>query len=205
MADSKINPGVLLVNTAAKHVGESKDVNGCAQFVSDMVAEAGIAASITGAKWSRTSSVPAMVAEFDDAHVYIGASIPFTALSGDLVVFGKNEHVMIYAGNQTVIGTGGTSGATKVVSVPATDVYATSGGRITRVLYTGLGGAPPVVPASITIGPVNSSAISDAVGSIFGNFAWVPILALNAGVLILAAALIWAGLKQTVGAAEGTV
>lgn len=103
----------------------------CANFVSSVFKSAGLSSV-----FSATSSVPALVAQFSGK---TSTNIS-TAQPGDLIVFGNNEHVMMYEGSSQVIGTAtNTAGVTKVIETNMNNVI-TDSGKVgpSLVLHTGL-------------------------------------------------------------------
>jgi hypothetical protein len=136
-----------------------------------------------------------------------------------LIVFGSSEHIMIYSGNGNVIGTAtGTDGTTKVVEVAMSSVVPgasavlhtglQSGGTLTSIPTAGAGYGsltnPGALPGEIASGL--TGAASSAVTNLFGTlFAWVPGFAVQAGILLVAAVLVFVGLKQLLAGAEEAV
>src|ERR1035437_10643533 len=102
-----------VVDIATLHIGETvPNSNWCANFVSQVYKEAGLSSVFKASGW-----VPTLVSQAaGKTTTNIMAAQP-----GDLIVFGNNEHVMIYAGNGHVIGTA-TSAATGVTKVVQTDM-----------------------------------------------------------------------------------
>jgi hypothetical protein len=288
---------------ANKHVGEkAPNDNYCASFVTQAFREGGHGSAFAG-----SSRVADIAAQFSGAQV---SADPATAMPADLITFGDNDHIMIYAGNDQVVGTGGLMDGNGVLIPGSTTIKVVPTGYVrpafSRVLHTGLytghgsgsdtsttgGGSATVqvdfgsriradyksssaaasgavdpdpkltdawrenwidgvierrgqggfdatytspaqspiyqplkaasdpyvgsplsqLPASLTVAlatrPAGSTLgipglnMADPLGAIFGNFAWIPGLLLNAGILLFAAVLIYAGLRETVGSME---
>jgi hypothetical protein len=287
---------------AGAHIGEKAGDNDCAKFVTQAFREAGHSSAFSGSNW-----VPSIAAQFSGAQVSTDLS---TAKRADLIDFGSDDHIMIYSGNDMVVGTAGSSdskgnlipGTTYVVqklvasitpgfskvlhtgmdtgSGSGSDTSTTGGGSETvqvdfgsriradyksssaaaagtvdpdpkltdawrenwidgvierrgqggfDATYTSPSQSPiyqplkaasqayvgsPIsqLPASLTVTLATRPAgatlgvpglnLGDPLGAIFGNFAWVPGLLLNAGIVVFAAVLVYAGLRQTVEGIE---
>jgi hypothetical protein len=215
-----------VIATARSQKGSVTSATDCASFVSGVIAESGVAPTGTPQSftWSGSSWVPTIVGEFPPADISGDLS---SAQPGDLIVFGSSEHIMIYSGNGNVIGTAtGTDGVTKVVEVAmssvspgATAVLHTglqSGGTLTSIPTAGAGYGsltnPGAIPGEIASGL--TGAASSAVTNLFDAgasvaigtlFAWVPGFAVQAGILLVAAVLVFVGLKQLLAGAEEAV
>src|ERR1035437_5892578 len=138
---------LTLVGAAKQHLKEPKGSNDCANFVSQCVREANAAARITTAHWASSGSVPTIVGEFPASAIEAGIG---NAVQDDLIVFGDNEHVMIYESNGRVIGTSGVVGGGSTVqevdaSAVYTDHYSARAPGPIKTLHTGLGNS--YVPA----------------------------------------------------------
>lgn len=282
-----------VVADARKYIGQSKCDNCCASFVSQVFGETG-----HGDIFGSSASVPAIDGRFSGAAV---SSDLGSAQPADLIVFGGDDHIMVYAGNGRVVGTAGRFGSNGQLVSGSTTVQETDVGAVSpsasKVLHTGLGnaGTSPVtvtvpfgsyfrstmasaiaapgnncgqspnyhkctaadfiftaagqaayvgeqsdgaatgqgaptsawysgfqtatapwvgrnyadLPDSLTVtayaGP--SSGLVDPVGTIVGGlfgtmFGWVPGFAITAGILVLAAALVFAGLREVASSVE---
>jgi hypothetical protein len=125
------------IATAQLHVGEVvPNSNWCAYFVSDVYKEAGLSSL-----FAATGYVPTLVSEFSGK---TSKNIT-TAQPGDLIVFGNNEHVMMFEGGSTVIGTAtDASGITRVVETNMNNVTTDSGAKgPSLVLHANLDGTLP--------------------------------------------------------------
>jgi len=125
------------IDVAKMHVGETVPKKWCANFVSQVYKEAGFSSI-----FSASGYVPTLVAQFTGK----SSTDVTTAQPGDLIVFGNNEHVMMYEGAGKVIGTA-TNGQTGISSVIETDwnnVYTDSGAKgPSLVLHTNLDNSAP--------------------------------------------------------------
>ena len=120
------------VAAAQSHLGETvPNSNWCANFVSQVFKEAGLASA-----FSASASVPTLVSEFSGKT----STNVTSAQPGDLIVFGNAEHVMMYEGSGQVIGTATeASGVTKVIETNWNNVYTDSGAiGPSMVLHTNL-------------------------------------------------------------------
>ena len=199
-----VNAAGAVIATAELEKGWGVPNNDCANFVSEVFKEAGYPSV-----FPYSSSVKTIVDSFPASLVSTDIG---TAQLADLIIFGDDEHVMIYEGNNTVIGTAGADGQNKVIVCAADVVYTVNHPKpptISKVLHTGLSGVSGSAPVYATQGVpgglpgLTGEVAGGAAAAIFGTFSWLPGLALNAGVLIFAAALVWAGLKETLAAADG--
>src|ERR1035437_4149187 len=127
-----------VVDIAKLHVGETVPNSiWCANFVSQVYKEAGLSSVFKASGW-----VPTLVSQAaGKTSTDINSAQP-----GDLIVFGNNEHVMLYEGKGLVIGTA-TNVSTHVSSVIETDwntVYTDSGAKGPKlVIHTNLDGSTP--------------------------------------------------------------
>lgn len=113
-----------------------KDANQCANFVSQVFKDAGLSSV-----FKSTGYVPTLVNESAGKT----STDILSAQPGDLIVFGKNEHVMLYEGAGKVIGTSTlSSGVTKVLETDWNNVYTASGAKgPTLVIHTNLDNSAP--------------------------------------------------------------
>ena len=141
------------IAVAQLHVGEQvPNSNWCANFVSQVYKEAGLSSI-----FSSTASVPNLVGQFTGK-----TSTNITsAQPGDLIVFGSNEHVMMYEGNGLVIGTATdvSTGISKVIETDWNNVYTDSGAKgPSMVIHTNLDNSDPTKNHTLA----NFIAISDS-------------------------------------------
>jgi hypothetical protein len=141
------------IAVAQLHVGEVvPNSNWCANFVSQVYKEAGLSSF-----FSATGSVPTLVGEFTGK---TSKNIT-SAQPGDLIVFGDNEHVMLYEGSGKVIGTA-TDTSTNISRVIETDwnnVYTNSGAKgPSLVIHTNLDNSDPTIKHTLA----NFISISDS-------------------------------------------
>jgi hypothetical protein len=189
-----------------KHNGDVYPVvghdGGCARFVSDMFKEAG-----QGAIFPWSSSVPAIVASWPATRVLTRNSTPLASMKmlasmGDLIVFGSDEHIGVMAGNGMVWNTNGGGGVNKVQLQDVSAIGTLSGGDFSRILRTELSLSKGTDVVGNLVNPI-ADAAGGIAGGIFGAmFGWVPTFALNAGILLFAAALVFLGLREVVSGAE---
>jgi hypothetical protein len=204
-----------IIGYAESKRGESRDVRGCATFVSDAFT-VGCGTAGVSKPFSASSNVAGIVGQFPPSAI---SSDVGSALPADLIVFGDDEHVMIYTGNGNVVGTLGGEGTTtvqdKALAAVVTKRHPTVPVPV-KVIHTGMASTDVIgglVGAGWDLSPIGvatdpGQAVADvqaAIGAVFGDFKWVPIFAINAGILVGAGALIYVGLKQTVSGAEETV
>jgi hypothetical protein len=188
-----------VIQVARFEMGKRTSDNGCASEVSLIFKQAGAASA-----FKQSSSVKTIVSSFKAAD--ISTSIG-TAELADLIVFGDDEHVMVYSGNGLVIGTWTHPNAATIVGEVSATSVVTDNHRtpptISKILHTHLTGVAD--PDNKTIVAANdhtavwdaaASTVGDAVGGMFGTmFAWVPSFAVNAGIVVVAGALVVAGAK----------
>jgi hypothetical protein len=125
-----------VIATAQSQIGTTvPNSNWCANFVSDVFKQAGFASA-----FSATGYVPTLVTEFaGKTSTDINSAQP-----GDLIVFGKNEHVMMYEGSGQVIGTLTSGTRTTVQETSINNVITDSGAKgPSLVLHTNLDGSAP--------------------------------------------------------------
>lgn len=127
-----------VVDIAKLHIGETvPNSNWCANFVSQVYKEAGLSSI-----FKASSLVPTLVNESaGKTTTNILAAQP-----GDLIVFGNNEHVMVYAGSGSVIGTATdvSTGVSKVIQTDWNNVYTDSGAKgPSLVIHTNLDNSTP--------------------------------------------------------------
>jgi hypothetical protein len=184
--------------------GESRCDTCCASFVSEAFT-AGTAAAHVAMPFGATASVPALVGEFDPTEVeLLSATSKVPTKPADLIVFGDNAHVMIYSGNGNVCGTSGKAGSNGVLIPGSTTVVvdfpmASISPPATKVLHTNMDAGDTVIDPLGALGDAITTATSDLFGTMFG---WIPAFAINAGILLLAAALVFVGIKQTLSSAD---
>lgn len=208
-------PADAVIAAARKHLGNSGAVfysdpkNACAAFVSRVFQDAGVVPVIAGRKWSSSDSVPAVVAEFPSSQ---RDPSELDGNLADLVVFGANSHLMIYTGSGHVIGTLSTPKTGPSSSVVTEVFIGDVQPAFSLILHTGLAtgdqqtslkttsgsGLDPVAAAE-AVAAATANAITTGFGTIF---AWVPGFAVNAGILVFAAALVWAGIRELVASAD---
>jgi hypothetical protein len=194
----------LLISSAQALEGTPQCVDCCASVVSAAVANSGVGPQMVGVSWSGSSNVPNIVGEFPAA---LRSTDLSSAQLGDLIVFGASAHLMIYAGNDQVVGNV-TDATTNVTTVAQVDISKVSP-AFSMVLHTGLSGAtsnPSAVmgPGVSAGGPL--AAVGTVAGDLFGTlFAWVPGFAVQAGILLVAAVLVFVGFKQLLAGAEDSV
>ncbi len=189
-------PADAVIGAARSHIGETQCLTCCASFVSSVFAEAKVYPVIAGRTWSASSWVPTIVGEFPASQQSTGI---LDGLPGDLVIFGDNEHIMLYAGSGHVVGTGtGKDGITRVVEVLMKDVVTATGKGFSRILFTGLTTGTRLGQMDY-VGNQVVAAGGSALGDLFGSmFAWVPGFAVNAAILVLALVLVLVGVRETV-------
>ena len=198
-----------VIGYAESKKGESRDVNGCADFVSEAFA-VGCGTAKVPMPFTKSGWVPDIVSQFPPSAITsdVGSARP-----ADLIIFGDNEHVMIYTGNGYVVGTLGGKGTTtvqdKAIGAVVTVNHPTTPVPV-KVIHTGLASTDVIGGLVGAIGVVTNpgKAVSDvtgAIGALFGDWKWVPTFAINAGILVGAGALVYVGLKQVVAGAEETV
>jgi hypothetical protein len=194
-----------VIAAARKHLGEPTPDNYCASFVTKAFKEGGSPSAFSG-----SSRVSTIAGQFSAERQSTDMS---TARSGDLIVFGEDEHIAIYTLNGMVIGTVGANDVqgqalTKVMEVRADTIMTIkhkTTPTITRVLHTGLV-ASLVLQASNGTGMMKTGGLEGGLINIgndlaaFGSFAWLPGLAANGAVLIVVLVLAVSGLRQVVDA-----
>ncbi len=157
---------------AVARLGEVTNANACATFVSQVFKAAGAESAFTP-----SSGVARIVADFPSSRISNDLQ---TAMAGDLIVFGTNEHIMIYQGGGQVIGTGtGKSGVTTVVSVPIGAVTTDKGLGFSKVLHTDLyqlGAAGTGIETVGTTGQYSSAveAVKQYFGRTYGDLSADP-------------------------------
>jgi hypothetical protein len=176
-----------------RHNGEVYPVKGadggCATFVSAMFKEAG-----QGSVFTPSASVPTIVANFPADRVKSFALLKVSL--ADLIVFGTDEHIGIYAGNGLVWNTNGAGGTNKVQLQDVLTIRTISGKSASKDLETRF--------TNITDPMDPGKAATDAAGALFGTmFAWVPGFAVAAFVVVLAAVLALEGGRMMLESAEG--
>jgi hypothetical protein len=190
-----------VIAAAGARLGEVTNENDCAKFVSEVFRDSG-----NGLVFPYSTWVPSIVGSFRGTAI---STDPQTAMAGDLIVFGTNEHIMIYEGSGMVIGTGtGKSGVTSVVSVSIGAVTTDKGLGFSKVLHTGLTqmSGTELVKSPGTYGPTLNPLDAFGPGGInvdplaaFGTiFAWVPSFVANGAVLLLIVVLAVGGIRQVV-------
>ena len=183
------DPNALIAD-ARKHKGLVTGPKDCANFVSVVFEETGNATV-----FGMSGSVPTIVGRFSADQQSTDQS---SATGADLIVFGNDDHIMIYSGNGLVVGTStGADKVTKVVEVPIAAVRTGPNADLgfSKVLHTDLTHTPN------SLGPPDLNPIDiagGAAGAVGTMFAWVPGFALNAGVLLFAAVLVFMGLREVV-------
>lgn len=201
------NAADALVADARSHLGEARTNQDCANFVSQVYKEAG-----HGSVFGSSNRVATIVSKFP------ADRIQNTDLNsiGDLVVFGDDEHIMIFsdARDGKCVGTASTHDEDlRGVSV-VREVFIRSIGTKkyptacpVKYLVTALSPSPELgLPLLTDPGKALSDTAAQVAPELFGTlFGWVPGFALNAGVLLIAAGLVYVGAKQVVGAGEDTV
>jgi hypothetical protein len=170
----------------------------CAKFVSQVFKEAGYPGV-----FASTNSVPTLVGEFLPSQ---RSSVLADAQPADMIVFGPDPvtkapyaHVMIYEGNNFVVGTV-TDSETGITTVQRKDVGAIVPPFV-LVLQTGMAAGQTVDLNPVDAANAVATATANAITAGFGTaFAWVPGFALSAGILVFAAVLVWTGVKEVVNA-----
>ena len=114
-----------------------KDSLQCANFVSKVFKDAGLSSVVPASGW-----VPTLV---NQAAGKTSTDIT-SAQPGDLIVFGNQEHVMIYKGAGQVIGTATVApGVTKVIQTDWNNITTVSGiNKPTLVIHTNLDNSSPL-------------------------------------------------------------
>ena len=115
----------------------------CANFISEVYKSAGLSSV-----FSATGYVPTLVGQFSGKT----STDITTAKPGDLIVFGNNEHVMLYEGSSTVIGTATnvSTGVSTVIETNWSNVYTDSGAKgPSLVLHTNLDNSAPATSKTL--------------------------------------------------------
>ena len=165
----------------------------CARFVSDMFKEAGQGKVFPWSTW-----VPTIVASWPANRVLVTNEVVLASVA-DLIVFGADEHIGIFAGNGRVWNTNGGGGTTKVQLQGIKDIRTHSGGGFSKILRTELS-------LSSGIGPAGSlgNAAADAAAGLFGSmFGWVPGFAVAVLVIVFAAVLALEGGRMMLESTTG--
>jgi hypothetical protein len=188
---------VAVIAEAAKRNGQVYPVTGpdggCATFVSAVFAATG-----NGSIFGSSASVRAIVGRFPpDRVLTLGVLM---ASPADLIVFGNDEHIGIYAGNNQVWNTNGAGGVNKVQLQDVSIIRTATGLGFSKVLKTGLSEAGSGTGTGVMkVGGLEGGLINtaDALAA-FGTFAWLPGLAANGAVLVLVLVLAVVGIRQVV-------
>lgn len=199
---------VDVVGWALNQTGSVRGENDCATFVSDAYA-AGCKLAGVPNPLRRNSWVAGLVNQFPKSAV---SSDLATANQADLIVFGDEEHVMLWVGSgNKVVGTCGGQPTTGVWPEPASGTLT----KVVEIDYTEArtnhyGASPPPVkvvhvglaqPGDVVSGVTD--AVTTAAGGLFGAmFGWVPGLAANGAVLALIVWLAVTGIRQLLDSAE---